>query len=185
MREKALRNLLFKDVENENETKKGAILLRMYAIIMCVYLLAISLTFIGVGKIFILAPVIPCFVLYCLSVYITYHNGTKYATWLTFITTMLWILSMVYLLGWDSGVQHLLFVLVALCFILNTRSQEGQCCAGSAALSVPYRAVLLLQGKYSMVHDGQYGGQCASGIKYCNDFHAVCRYDRHLQQEYR
>lgn len=125
MQRKKLKDFLFKDVQNENETKKGAVLLRLYSMIMCIYLLAVLLTFIWVGKIFILSIAIPCFAVFCLSVYMTYSDRTRYASWSTFVATMLWILSMVHLLGWDCGVQHFLFVLVAYCFILNTRSQKA------------------------------------------------------------
>lgn len=42
--------MIFKDVENENETKKVSVILRLNALIMCVYFLCLLGVFLTVGK---------------------------------------------------------------------------------------------------------------------------------------
>lgn len=42
--------MIFKDVENENETKKVSVILRLNALIMCVYFLCLLGVFLTVGE---------------------------------------------------------------------------------------------------------------------------------------
>ena len=121
MQIETIKRVLLQDSDEADDTQKGAVLLRLYAIIMCIYLLAVLVTFSGVGQIFILKTAGPCFAMYCLSLYMTYKTTVRNASIVTFMTTVFLAVIMVYLLGWDCGVQHFLFALVVFCFLINAQ----------------------------------------------------------------
>ena len=53
--------MIFKDVENENETKKVSVILRLNALIMCVYFLCLLGVFLTVGESTPLIMLLMCF----------------------------------------------------------------------------------------------------------------------------
>lgn len=110
-----IKDFLYKDVMNKNESKKAAVILRFTAIIMCCYFVLVLLFyFIACGEVLLCA--IPCLLLTGIAFYDTYQNHTRQVIITSNIITVFWILYMVYVFGWDCGVQHFLFSLIILDF---------------------------------------------------------------------
>ena len=114
-----LEKLIFQDVKSENETKRTAVILRLFCIIMWVYFLGLLALCLMNGEILIFEAAIPCGVFYMLSFYWTYKDKTKPALWLVNGVTIVWVVMIVLTLGWDSGVQHFLFVLMMAIFMTS------------------------------------------------------------------
>ena len=83
--------MIFKDVENENETKKVSVILRLNALIMCVYFLCLLGVFLTVGESTPLIMLLMCFCVYGLAFYTTYLNDTKLAVYFSVLFTTIWI----------------------------------------------------------------------------------------------
>lgn len=114
-----LTDFLFRDVKNENETKRIAVLLRLNVILMWAYhFLMTALFFLSGFHSEALASVV-CFAAFSFIFYTTYQDATRTAVLLSHATTLLWILFTVYMVGWDSGVQHLIFVLIMMGFLTS------------------------------------------------------------------
>lgn len=110
-----IRDFLYKDVMNKNESKKAAVILRFTAIIMCCYFaLVLMLYLIACGKVLLCA--VPCLLLIGIAFYDTYQDHTRRVIIIANIIIVFWILYMVYMFGWDCGVQHFLFSLIILDF---------------------------------------------------------------------
>lgn len=113
--------MIFKDVENENETKKVSVILRLNALIMCVYFLCLLGVFLAVGESTPLIMLLMCFSVYGLAFYTTYLNDTKLAVYFSVLFTTIWIFIFIRQFGWDCGIQHFIFVLVVLGFTISYR----------------------------------------------------------------
>lgn len=125
-----IKNLVLQDVENENETKKVSVILRMNSITMCIYFLLLSCTFFITGEIRSVILCVPCFLAYAIAFYTTYLNMTKAATIFVQILTGCWIIGFVLEFGWDCGVQHFIFVLLVLNFTTSYRKLEVKIAMG-------------------------------------------------------
>jgi diguanylate cyclase (GGDEF)-like protein len=108
--------MLFRDVKSENETKKASIILRLNSIIMCIYFLLLLCTFFVTGDIKPIVLCVPLFCAYVASFYTTYLNRTKMSIIFVHILMGIWIIAFIRGFGWDCGVQHFVFVLLALNF---------------------------------------------------------------------
>lgn len=111
-----LKELVFKDVESENETKKVAVVLRLNSIVMCIYFLCLLLSFFISGEISSVILCVPCFFACAAAFYTTYLNQTRLAVMVTQLLMVVWIVGFVHAFGWDCGVQHFIFVLLILNF---------------------------------------------------------------------
>lgn len=111
--------MVFQDVANENETKKVSVMLRLNAIIMCIYFLCLMITFLVMGKVQPAIMCIPGFGAYALSFYITYLNKTKAAVCFSQAVMLVWIVVFVVEFGWDCGAQHFIFVFLILGFTVS------------------------------------------------------------------
>lgn len=114
-----LKELIFQDVKSENETKRTAVILRLFCIVMWLYYLVLLAVCLIYGDMLVFQVSIPCSLLYLLSFYWTYRDRTKYALWMVNAITLGWIVTIVFSLGWDSGVQHFLFVLMMSVFMTS------------------------------------------------------------------
>lgn len=127
-----IRNVILKDVENENETKKTAVSLRLNSLVMEVYFLCLFGVFCAEKQYGMAIGCIVCFLVYGLGFVMTYINRTKVALWFTELLTIGWIIAFVYELGWGCGVQHFLFVLLLLVFtpsFITTQTKLMHCTA--------------------------------------------------------
>ncbi|MBP7348265.1 MAG: GGDEF domain-containing protein, partial [Butyrivibrio sp.] len=111
-------SFFFKDVENNNETKQAAVLVRILSFVMGIYFVFQVIVFWITGDLLLDALSMVCLAGYAHSFIGTYKERTREVRYFIIALTLLWIVIYVYLLGWDFGVQHFLFVL--LIFILLT-----------------------------------------------------------------
>lgn len=117
-------DLIFKDVKNENETKKTAVTLRISALIFIGYFLCLMAVFCGIGDWMNAGACLVCGVCYMLSFYTTYWNRTRESAWISQILMIVWIILFIVMFGWDCGVQHYLFAFLALNFTVSTAGER-------------------------------------------------------------
>ena len=121
---RSILNLIFKDVENENETKKVAVTLRISALLFCGYFLCLLIVFGCIGDWMNAGGCLVCGVCYMLSFYTTYWNHTREAAWISQILMIVWIILFIVMFGWDCGVQHYLFAFLALNFTVSAAGER-------------------------------------------------------------
>lgn len=116
---KRLFEYIQKDVENENEAKMRSVIMRVFILLLALYfpILSVFMMFANVKLVPILSAFL--FLLCCLLFHATYINKTKLVVSIIQIACYLWIVSFVYLFGWDCGTQHFLFVLLIFCFLCS------------------------------------------------------------------
>lgn len=133
---RSILNLIFKDVENENETKKVAVTLRISALLFCGYFLCLLLVFGWIGDWTNALVCLACAVCYILSFYTTFWNHTKESAWISQILMIVWIIIFIVKFGWDCGVQHYLFALLVLNFTVSTAGvrRKAAVAVGACAL---------------------------------------------------
>ncbi len=111
-----LKKLIFQDVKNENETKKVSVILRLHAIIMCIYFLSLLFFSFVSEEVQLLIWCVPCFCAFAAAFYTTYLNKTGMAVIVSHAIMVCWVIGFIWEFGWDCGAQHFIFVLVVLCF---------------------------------------------------------------------
>jgi len=103
-----------KDVANVNETKKVAVITRLFSLTMCVYF-ALEMLIMGISGYYsevvmgLLFGSVYGFLFYC-----CYVSNTKRVSLVTQILTFAWIVYGVHNLGWQFGIQNLLLALLVL-----------------------------------------------------------------------
>lgn len=113
---KRIKDFILKDVENENETKQVSVILRLNALIMCLYFLCVLAILCMNGYFRSLLLLIPCFLAYAAAFFSTYMNKTSMSVAFAHVLMICWIIAFIWDYGWDCGAQHFIFVLVVLCF---------------------------------------------------------------------
>lgn len=122
-----LKNILFMDVDNPNEKADGPIALRISAIVMMIYLAVISVLPIMVHRVLWIVGNLLFVLIYGHLIGMTYRNHTRKAlTWYNVVTVAA-VCFNVGLIGWNSGIQHFLFVLVLIDLIFTCRNRWNQC----------------------------------------------------------
>lgn len=121
-----LKNILFQDVKNPNESADGPITLRISALVMMLYLLIISVTLIAAHQVYWMVGNLLFIAVYGYLLYLTYENHTRTALILYNIATLGAVSFNVILIGWDSGIQHFLFTLVLLDLLFTYLSKWSQ-----------------------------------------------------------
>lgn len=111
-----IRSVVFRDVKNENETKKVSVILRLNSIAMCIYFLCLLCTFFVTGEFQSVILCVPCFCAHAAAFYLTYLNRTKLAVLFAQFIAIIWIIGFIREFGWDCGVQHFIFALLVLNF---------------------------------------------------------------------
>ena len=122
-----LKNILFMDVDNPNEKADGPIALRISAIVMMIYLAVISVLPVMVHRVLWIVGNLLFVLIYGHLIGMTYRNHTRKAlTWYNVVTVAV-VCFNVGLIGWNSGIQHFLFVLVLIDLIFTCRNRWNQC----------------------------------------------------------
>ena len=122
-----LKNILFMDVDNPNEKADGPIALRISAIVMMIYLAVISVLPVMVHRVLWIVGNLLFVLIYGYLIGMTYRNHTRKAlTWYNVVTVAA-VCFNVGLIGWNSGIQHFLFVLVLIDLIFTCRNRWNQC----------------------------------------------------------
>ena len=109
-----IKNMIYKDVQNENETKKNAVIIRMLALSMMFYFLGMLCLYMMIQNDRGVQLSMLCLLLYGFCGYITYKDRTVVSLWIINIASIVWISTYVVLFGWDIGLQHYLFVCAVL-----------------------------------------------------------------------
>ena len=116
-----LKNILFMDVDNPNEKADGPIALRISAIVMMIYLAVISVLPVMVHRVLWIVGNLLFVLIYGHLIGMTYRNHTRKAlTWYNVVTVAA-VCFNVGLIGWNSGIQHFLFVLIRLALYFYCR----------------------------------------------------------------
>lgn len=125
---KRIWDFITKDVENDNETKRASVIMRLFSLIICVYF-ALQGVIMGLGGEWegVFASVI-CLAGYIVAFYMTYQNHTRAAILYMVLSTLAWIVLYVFLFGWDCGVQHFLLVLLVLFLVVSHASTKRKAC---------------------------------------------------------
>lgn len=114
----AWKDFIFRDVQNENESNKPAVVLRLAAMGMMVYFILMTAGALWSGDLKMLIFTVPFFLLYGAEFALTYNGHVMAAAYGLNILTVVWILTCLYYFGWNVGVQHFLFVLILIDFFL-------------------------------------------------------------------
>ena len=122
-----LKNILFMDVDNPNEKADGPIALRISAIVMMIYLAVISVMLVMVHRVLWIVGNLLFVLIYGHLIGMTYRNHTRKALIWYNVVTVAVVCSNVCLIGWNSGIQHFLFVLVLIDLIFTCRNRWNQC----------------------------------------------------------
>lgn len=121
-----LKDLIFREVDNRNESSNGAITLRICSLILSAYLVFLAGTmlfahndgWLWINVVFIL--------IYLYLFKLTYHDRTKEALLGFNLNTIAFVCFDVMYIGWNSGIQHFLFMLILLNLIFIYMSHKVQ-----------------------------------------------------------
>lgn len=105
-------SLFLQDVQSDNETKKTAVLIRIFSSVTGVYFLIQLVIFLLRLNPTLSSIAGVCLIAEILAFYLTYRNRTVSTRYYLIILTVVWIMVYVFILGWDFGVQHFLFALL-------------------------------------------------------------------------
>lgn len=143
-----IHDVLFQDVKNPNETKTAAVILRLSALIFCIYFVMLFITFCIIADFSSAAIALGCGIFYALAFWVTYLNHTHFASFFSQTLMILWIAVFIHNFGWDCGVQHFLFVLLVLNFTVSFHRIRAKIFAGSCACA--YRLILYAYARHHM-----------------------------------
>lgn len=141
-----IRELIFRDVKNKNETKTVAVTLRLTALVFCLYFLCLSVIYMTIPNTHSAIICFGCSVFYAFSIYTTYLDQTRFAAVFSQYLMLIWITLFVYEFGWDCGVQHFLFVLLVLNFTVTFHRIRYKILI--AACTCVYRIILYFYAIY-------------------------------------
>ena len=153
------KGLIFREVSNPNENSDGAITLRICSLISIIYLAALIATLIYTKSTPLFFFNVIFMAVYGYIFWMTYCDMTKGALiWYNLATVGFVCFDVIYM-GWDSGIQHFLFMLILLDLIFSYMSTVTQCVV--AVLFCLVRLVLYL---YCKVYEPYLGIEGAPDI---------------------
>lgn len=121
-----LKAYIMSDVTNPNENADGAILLRICSLVSIAYLFVLSgLVLYTQSKTMVVLNLFFVMV-YVYAFWLTYHDMTKGAVLWYNIATLGFVCFDVAFIGWDSGIQHFLFMLILFNLIFTYMSKTMQ-----------------------------------------------------------
>ena len=99
----------------ESNTRTG--MLRALSVLMSGYFLILFFMFYDVNQPVLMLAALLCLMLHLLLLFMTFYNKSFLTYILLNVFSIGWFLLFIYMLGWDCGVQHFVFVLLVLaCF---------------------------------------------------------------------
>lgn len=125
-----LKNFLQREVKDENESGRAAYLLRVTILVLCLYYLIYSVTLLFFGCPWGILPSALMIAGYAVIMGCTYQGRTAVGRTFFYLLQTVWVILNVVLLGWNTGVQHFIFVLLLLIFTASyhdTRVKLLQC----------------------------------------------------------
>lgn len=128
------------DVENENESKKTSVLMRIFILILLLYLTAQLIFFAAFHNYMPMIISVIAFVVYVVAFAGTYKGKTVQVLIGLQIVSLAWIVASIWMLGWDSGLQQ--FLLIMLILVLFSGHQRVKQKALLAAIYLCVRIAL-------------------------------------------
>lgn len=123
---KAIKNLILRDVSNRNESSNGAIALRICSLILITYLALFTTILACTSQTKLCMINLLFIVIYVWLFWLTFCDMTKGALlWFDLSTIGLVCFNVMYI-GWNSGIQHFLFVLILFNLIFIYMSYKVQ-----------------------------------------------------------
>ena len=138
---------ILRDVDNENETKKIAVQMRFLCLIFVLFFVVQAIVFLIFENYVTAILNLVGASIYFISFHMTYKGHTlAVRRFLTFFT-LGWTVFYVIAVGWDSGVQHFLFVLIV--FFAMTSYTTPHLKVAFAAICCLVRILLYFYCKYN------------------------------------
>ncbi len=109
-------NLINKDVDNKNETKTVPVMLRLTCVGMIIYLLLMMVHLVDAMLIVPLICSVVAIVMLCVSFLFTYKERNVIAVILQHVAILVWIFVAILFLGWESGAQQFITLLLVSVF---------------------------------------------------------------------
>lgn len=125
---KKIWNFIARDVQNANEAKRTAVIIRVFSLLMCAYFLIQGLALLLCREEISAAISVFCLFGNALAFYLTYQDRTRAVLRYMVISMTLWIIFYVILYGWECGVQLFMFVLLLFAFITSHTSAKQKIC---------------------------------------------------------
>lgn len=116
-----IKDLVFQEPQNKNESPKILVVLRMSALIFMLYLVMICVGFVLFGRHYLAVISAAFFVLYAYVFWRTYQDKMHHAYVILNMTTVFWVGSFYVLFGGDTGVQHFMFALIVVDLLVDRR----------------------------------------------------------------
>ena len=108
-----------KDVNNDNELKKPAVIIRCTALVMIFYSVIQAVLMLYLGLTVPLIVSIAYVGAFGFVFYLAYQNNTKECYFLELFLIMGWVLYCVRMFGWATGVQYFAFLLIEYVFVTS------------------------------------------------------------------
>lgn len=121
-----IKKVILREVSNPNENSDGAITLRMCALIIIGYLTVLTATLLYTKSAGLILFNIVFMALFAYLFWLTYYDMTKGALLWYNLATIGFVCFDVVFIGWDSGIQHFLFMLILLDLIFTYMSRTAQ-----------------------------------------------------------
>ena len=134
-----------KDTAGEDQSNGTAVLLRAFIISMAFYLLTEIAVFLANHDTQFLPFAVVLLVCYVVAFLYTYRGKTLVTLWTIQILTLLWIILSVLMMGWNCGVQHFIFVLLALSLVTGYQDLKIK-----VIMSAVYCAIRLILYYYTL-----------------------------------
>lgn len=122
-----LKEYVLRDVPNRNENSDGAITIRICSLIITAYLPILISTVLYTKNANLILLNIIFMAVYMYAFWLTYHDMTKGAMLWFNIATIGFVCFDVIYMGWNSGIQHFLFMLILFDLIFTYMSKKTQC----------------------------------------------------------
>lgn len=120
------KRLVLREVSNPNENSDGAITLRICSLIIIAYLVVLTGTLLYTKSASLILFNIIFIALFGYLFWLTYYDMTKGALLWYNLATIGFVCFDVAYIGWDSGIQHYLFMLILLDLIFTYMSRTVQ-----------------------------------------------------------
>lgn len=123
---KAFKEWIFRDVTNRNESSQGAITLRICSLVLIAYLIFLTGTMLFTNNPSMILLNLMFMAVYGYLLWLTFCDMTKGALLWFNLATIGFVCFDVMYMGWNSGIQHFLFMLILLNLIFIYMSHSVQ-----------------------------------------------------------
>lgn len=115
-----------RDVKSQNESKKLIVVIRLLLISVIIYFTINGILCIPEWNLTVILFYCVFFVVFACLFAVSYNYRSIVTLWVFNVGMIIWICSIVHLLGWNIGVQHFIMVLLILYFFSSYRQYTGK-----------------------------------------------------------